>query len=157
MASIGFRAKTARAIAVALTHGNRSPVYVARWEAALHDPHFPATSQPHHEVMGLPWADAQSAVQHFERRIEAVAGEVLSKIIAMGRGISLRRTRITPCTFHDALKPRLAGNACCLPQGCQFHDVGMGSSVRSFGDGPQWHWGPVPANLIFLPGGNLQQ
>ena len=81
MASIGFRAKTARAIAVALTHGNRSPVYVARWEVALHDPHFPATSQPHHEVMGLPWADAQSAVRHFERRIEAVASEVLSKII----------------------------------------------------------------------------
>src|SRR6266516_4213675 len=82
IASIGFRAKTARAIAVALAQGISTPIYLGRWEVALHDPHLPATSQPHHEVMELPWADAQSAVRPFERRIEGVANEALARLQA---------------------------------------------------------------------------
>lgn len=81
IASIGFRAKTARAIAVALMSGNAGPAYLARWEVALHDPSLPATSQPHHEVMEMPWVDAQSAVWRFERQIESIAVEVLAELL----------------------------------------------------------------------------
>ncbi len=79
--AIGFRAKTGKAIAVALVRGTAAPVYFSRWEVALHDPKWPATSQPHHEVMELPWAEAQSAVRPIERRIERVAMEALSRLL----------------------------------------------------------------------------
>jgi len=90
IASIGFRAKTARAIAVALAQGISTPIYLGRWEVALHDPHLPATSQPHHEVMELPWSDAQSAVRPFERRIESVANEALARLQAELRSKGFR-------------------------------------------------------------------
>ena len=80
IATIGFRTKTARAIAIALM-GNASPDYLARWEVALHDPKAPATKQPHHEVMELSWAEAQSAVQPLERRIEVVAASMLEGLL----------------------------------------------------------------------------
>jgi hypothetical protein len=82
IASIGFRAKTGKAIAIALRHGNPSPAYLARWEVVLHDPKIPATSQPHHEVMELPWSDAQAAVQQFESRIENVATKVMATLMS---------------------------------------------------------------------------
>ena len=87
-ATIGFRAKTARAIAIALHANDGGPEYVARWEVVLHDPKVAATSQPHHEVMELPWAEAQSSVRPLERRIEAVAIEMLSGLLkdAAARG-----------------------------------------------------------------------
>ena len=92
VATIGFRAKTARAIAVALGAGAGSPAYIARWEIGLHDPKLPATSQPHHEVMELPWTRAQAAVQPLERRIEAVAIRTLSGLLgdlqSKGFGVS---------------------------------------------------------------------
>ncbi len=94
IASIGFRAKTAKAIAVALTRGSSTPIYLARWEVALHDPHLPATSQPHHEVMELPWAAAQSAVRQFERRIESVASEALAKLLAELQSKGFRVSRV---------------------------------------------------------------
>jgi hypothetical protein len=80
IASLGFRAKTARAIAIALTSDKAAPVYLGRWNIVLHDPADPATSQPHHIVMELPWEDAKSAVQPLERRIENVATEALAKL-----------------------------------------------------------------------------
>lgn len=80
--SIGFRAKTARAIAVALLRGNSAPMYVGRWEVSLYDPLLPATGQPHHEVMELPWIEAQSAVRRFESRIENVAIKALSALLS---------------------------------------------------------------------------
>jgi hypothetical protein len=79
---IGFRAKTARAIAVALARGNSAPTYLARWNVSLCDPLVPATGQPHHEVMELPWIDAQSAVRPLESRIERVAIETLSALLS---------------------------------------------------------------------------
>src|SRR5947199_9239518 len=90
IASIGFRAKTGRAIAIALSGGDPSPAYLARWEVVLHDPKLPATSQPHHEVMELPWSDAQSAVRPFERRIESVANEALARLQAELRSKGFR-------------------------------------------------------------------
>ncbi|HEY3053108.1 MAG TPA: hypothetical protein VGK04_06930 [Thermoanaerobaculia bacterium] len=71
-ATIGFRAKTGKAIAVALSAG---PEFVQRWTVDLVDPDIPATSQPHHEVMELSWPEAQKAVQPIERRIDEVAAD----------------------------------------------------------------------------------
>jgi hypothetical protein len=81
IASLGLRAKTARAIAIALNIDNSPPTYLARWEVALHDPRVPGTSQPHHEVMELAWESAKSAVQPLERQIENVATEAVAKFV----------------------------------------------------------------------------
>jgi hypothetical protein len=80
IASIGFRSKTAKAIAVALSRDGTVPVFAGRWEVALHDPRISATSQPHHEVMEMPWAEAQVAVLQYERRIERIAADVLTEL-----------------------------------------------------------------------------
>ncbi len=80
-AAIGFRAKTAKAIAVALTMDDGLPAYLARWEVGLHDPKLPATGQPHHEVMELPWTAAQAAARPLERRIEEIAIQMLSGLL----------------------------------------------------------------------------
>ncbi len=81
IASIGFRTKTARAVAVALIPGDPMPQYLARWNVSLSDPGIPATSQPHHEVMELPWSEAQSAVRPIESRIEDIADHALSELL----------------------------------------------------------------------------
>src|SRR6185369_11035181 len=62
-ASVGLRAKTGRAIAVALTGPSDSPRVILRTELRLTDPSQPATSQPYHEVMDLPWEEAKIAVR----------------------------------------------------------------------------------------------
>src|SRR5262245_47159338 len=80
-ATIGFRAKTARAIAIALKLNDGLPVYLARWEVALYDPKLPATGQPHHTVMELPWSDAQPAVRALECRIEDIALNMLAGLL----------------------------------------------------------------------------
>src|SRR5437879_5385481 len=79
-ATIGFRAKTGRAIAIALKRNDGTPEYLARWEVALYDPKLPATG-PHHQVMELPWSDAQRAVRPLERRIEAIAIKMLAGLL----------------------------------------------------------------------------
>src|SRR5207248_1261926 len=80
-ATIGFRAKTARAVAIALKLNDGVPAYLARWEVALYDPQLPSTGQPHHEVMELPWSDAQPAVRPLECRIEAIAVKTLAGLL----------------------------------------------------------------------------
>jgi len=79
--SIGFRAKTGRAIAIALARDKSGPVFAARWNVSLYDPRVPATGQPHHEVMELPWKDAQVAVRKFESRIENLASRELDRLL----------------------------------------------------------------------------
>jgi len=76
--AIGFRAKTGKAIAIALSGRTDQPQFCARWTVSLHDPSFPATGQPHHEVMELPWSEAQSAVRPLETRIERIATDMLT-------------------------------------------------------------------------------
>ena len=90
MASIGFRTKTGKAIAVALTNRN-SPEFVQRWNLELYDRDVPETGQPHHEVMELPWPRAQLAVRRFEEIIENVATERLRTL--------LEELRSRPFTF----------------------------------------------------------
>jgi hypothetical protein len=71
IASIGFRTKTAKAIAVALTR-RRSPEFVQRWTLELYDRDVPETGQPHHDVMELPWTEARVAVRRYEELIQDV-------------------------------------------------------------------------------------
>src|SRR5881296_4135071 len=79
-ATIGFRAKTGRAIAIALKRNLHAPEYLARWEVALYDPTLPAPG-PHHHVMDLPWSDAQLAVRPLERKIESIAINMLAGLM----------------------------------------------------------------------------
>ena len=79
-ATIGLRTKTAKAIAVALS-GRTAPEFVQRWNLELYDRDVPETGQPHHEVMELPWAEAQVAVRRYEERIENVTTERLRSLL----------------------------------------------------------------------------
>jgi hypothetical protein len=79
-AAIGFRAKTGKAIAIGLTGNKKAPEFIGRWNVLLHDPEVPATYQPHHEVMELPWNEARRAVRPFERSIEKITTSVLKEL-----------------------------------------------------------------------------
>jgi hypothetical protein len=80
-ASVGLKARTGRAIAVVLRGPAESPQIIKRTELALTDPRVPETSQPHHEVMDLPWNEAQVAVQPFVSAIESVAAAALAQLV----------------------------------------------------------------------------
>jgi len=105
-ASIGFRAKTGKAIAVALTGSASAPEFVGRWDVLLHDPEVPATFQPHHEVMELSWPEAQRAVRPFQRSIEKIAAAVLSEITRelKARGFELSAVGVTGSPDRDLEK-----------------------------------------------------
>jgi hypothetical protein len=81
IAAIGLKAKTGRAIAVVLRGPADSPQLVKRTELVLTDPNVPATFQPYHEVMDLPWNESQVKVKPFIRAIEKVAAKALSDLI----------------------------------------------------------------------------
>jgi hypothetical protein len=80
--SIGLRAKTARAIAVVLGGTTDAPLVPTKLEIALADPKVPATAQPYHEVMDLPWKESQKAVRKSAAAIEAIARKALARLIA---------------------------------------------------------------------------
>lgn len=79
--SIGLRAKTARAIAVVLGGTIEAPLVLAKLEITLADPKIPATAQPYHEVMDLPWEESQTAVRKSAAAIEAIARKALARLI----------------------------------------------------------------------------
>jgi hypothetical protein len=81
LASIGLRAKTGRAIAVVLVGSGDSPLAVGRAELSLVSAALPATSQPYHEVMDLPWEKARAAARKTETAIEAVASRALEGLL----------------------------------------------------------------------------
>src|SRR6185369_1301092 len=74
-ASVGLRAKTGRAIAVALSGPPDSPRVIRRTELRLTDLSQPATSQPYHEVMDLPWEEAKVALRKITEKVELIASE----------------------------------------------------------------------------------
>jgi len=78
--AIGLRAKTGRAICVVLGGTIDAPLVVEKFEMALTDPKIAGTFQPYHEVMELPWAESQKAVQKFVRAIEKVARKALGNL-----------------------------------------------------------------------------
>ena len=89
-ASIGLRAKTGRAIAVVLAGTAKSPQAIKRMELILTDPTVPATCQPYHEVMDLPWEQAKVAVRETAAVIEGVAAKALAAIISQVRAEGLK-------------------------------------------------------------------
>lgn len=79
--AIGFKAKTGRAIAVVLRGPADAPQIIKRTELILTDPRMPATFQPYHEVMDLPWNESQKQVKPFIRAIEKVATKAVAELI----------------------------------------------------------------------------
>jgi len=79
MPVLGFRAKTGGAIAVALSDDGE---FLLRREVSLVDPKLPATAEPYHAVMELPWAEAEVRVQPLVAAIENVATKMLEALIA---------------------------------------------------------------------------
>jgi hypothetical protein len=81
LVAIGLRAKTARATAVVLGGPHDSPIVLKKFEIKLADAKNPATAQPYHEVMDLPWSESQQAVRKSARAIEAIAQKALALLI----------------------------------------------------------------------------
>ena len=79
--AIGFKAKTGRAIAVVLRGPTDAPEIIKRTELVLTDPRVPATCQPYHEVMELPWNQSQIKVKPLVRKIERVAAKALAELV----------------------------------------------------------------------------
>ncbi|HEX3143763.1 MAG TPA: hypothetical protein VHQ64_07315 [Pyrinomonadaceae bacterium] len=81
LVSIGLRAKTARAIAVVLGGPAGAPVLLHKTEIKLIDPKVPATAQPYHAIMDLPWSQWPKAAGKSAQAIERVAAKALAKMI----------------------------------------------------------------------------
>ena len=94
--AVGLRAKTGRAIAVVLSGSRQDPRFVWRGEVSLVDPANPATGEPYHEVMELPWNEATVVVQPLVTAIEKVAQAVMRNLILeMKRhGVTIRAAGI---------------------------------------------------------------
>jgi hypothetical protein len=101
--SIGLRAKTARAIAVVLGGTTDAPLVLAKLEIALADPKIPATAQPYHEVMELPWEESQKSVRTSARAIEAIAQKALARLIKelQGKGMKVSGAGIVGAKDRD--------------------------------------------------------
>jgi hypothetical protein len=78
MSGIGFRAKTGRAIVVAISDDLD---FLLRREVSLVDPALPDTAEPYHAVMTLPWPEAEVAVRPLASAIEKVATRVLAALL----------------------------------------------------------------------------
>ena len=87
--SIGFRTRTAKAIAIAVADDG-SPRFIQRWNLELWDPEVPATTQPHHEVMELPWETALVDVRRYEELIADVATKCLQGLLDTLRSSGIR-------------------------------------------------------------------
>ncbi len=92
--SIGLKARTGRAIVVVLGGEAASPRVITRTELIVTDPGMPATSQPYHEVMELPWNEATEAVKPFTAAIEKVAAKALSQLVENLRAEGLKVLKV---------------------------------------------------------------
>ena len=79
--SIGLRARTGRAIVVALGGPPGASVVLHKTEIKLIDPKVPATAQPYHVIMDLPLSQWPQAVSKSAQAIERVATKALAKMI----------------------------------------------------------------------------
>jgi hypothetical protein len=95
-ATVGLRAKTGRAIGIAISGGIDAPRFAGRRELQLYDPLVPASGQPHHAVMELPWSEAQLEVRKFVAVIERCAASALKSWLRDLRadGFNVRRIGI---------------------------------------------------------------
>jgi len=105
-ATIGLKAKTGRAIAVVLCGPGDVPQLVKRSELILTDPRIPATFQPYHEVMDLPWKESEKKVRPFVRAIEKIAAKVLAELIheLLAQGLTVSGVGIAGSTDRDLAK-----------------------------------------------------
>ena len=105
IAAIGLRAKTGRAIAVILAGDHGSPSGVRRADLPLASPDFPATLQPYHEVLGLPWERASREVERTEQVIVSLASANLRSLVdeAAGSGLSVCGVGIAGAPERDLL------------------------------------------------------
>ena len=85
LVTIGFRAKTGRAVGVVLGGIAKAPIVLRKFEIRLTVPKIPATFQPYHAVMELPWDESQKAARKSVRAIETVARRELAKLIRLLR------------------------------------------------------------------------
>ena len=79
--SIGFRAKTGRAIAVVLGGTSDEPLVLAKTEITLFDRNIPATAQPYHAVMDLPWKESEKAARKYTKVIEKIARHTVTSML----------------------------------------------------------------------------
>jgi len=79
--AIGLRSKTGRAIAVVLDGSKASPRVLSRHDLILFDPKFPETVQPHHQVMHLPWPEAEAAARKSVAAIQKMSSNALKLLI----------------------------------------------------------------------------
>ncbi len=98
-ASIGFRIRTGRAIAVVLQGPVESPTVWKRAELVLSDPKKPGIWQPYHPVMDLPWELAQEKVRGVAKAIRAKAAEGLDALVrqVQAAGFELRAWASSAC------------------------------------------------------------
>ena len=108
-ASIGLRAKTGRAIAVALTGPLNSPRVIKRVEFSVVDPAAPETYQPYHEVLDLPWEQAQVGAQKLARKIERIAAKALQRLV--------REMEATSMHENGLARPKLRSGDQHVPRG----------------------------------------
>ena len=103
---IGLRAKTGRAIVVALGGSAESPVVILKSEIKLVDPKYPATAQPYHHVMELPWPEWSGAVSKTSRAIELIATKAFAKMIEELRahGHSVAKVGVVGAPERDLLR-----------------------------------------------------
>lgn len=80
-AALGFRAKTGRAIGVALALERGVARLLWRGEIALIPADYPHAEGPYHPYLELPWDEACAAVQPMIERIERVAREALAPLV----------------------------------------------------------------------------
>jgi len=134
---IGLRAKTARAIAVVLAGPVDAPRVVRRVELSLTDPSSPATFQPYHEVMDLPWERATVAVRKSAKKIETIASNALARLIgdAEGDGYAVRGVGIVGAGNRNLEKIGSTHIRAHAAEGVLFREVlevaGAANNVRS--------------------------
>ncbi|MDQ6800770.1 MAG: hypothetical protein M3041_08025 [Acidobacteriota bacterium] len=80
-AAIGLKTKTGRAIAVVLSESDGRPQFVCREMLKLFDESLPATLQPYHNVMELPWSESVVAIRGAITAIEKIAAASLRTLI----------------------------------------------------------------------------
>jgi hypothetical protein len=89
MTTLGFRVKSGRAVAVALSGTRQAPRLVLCYEVALCDPATPATRQPYHDGFGTAQQD-EKVIASLTRTIERCARTSVRGLI---EGLAAKRAR----------------------------------------------------------------
>ncbi len=132
VASIGLRAKTGRAIAVILAEPAEAPAALLRAELTFATPQTPATFQPYHEVLGLPWESAQLAVKEPERKLMDAASAALGRLRQSGvDGTTVRLVGIVGAPDRDLVSiasPHIRAHAA---EGVLFRRILEGAAAKN--------------------------